>query len=320
VVAVVLEGPGGECEVEIQCHGGPAAVSLVVEAMEAAGAVRRPPEQWQARRAASPLRGQADVDLVQVETTRAALVLLDQSAGALDEALIRLADRIASDPKEAAEGLEAVLRRGGLGTRLASGWRVVLAGRPNVGKSRLLNAMAGYGRAIVSPTPGTTRDVVTVRTAIDGWPVELADTAGLRLTDDPIESGGVALARSRQLGADLVLLVLDRSEPLTEADRSLLAGRPTSLVVCNKADLSAAWDPDESWGGVAVVSADRGDGLDRLLDRIAGRLVPDPPPRGAAVPFRAEHLRLLSRAQRLLMGGRAEAARRALLRLQRRGR
>ncbi len=99
----------------------------------------------------------------------------------------------------------------------------MVAGRPNVGKSRLLNALAGYERAIVDPTPGTTRDVVTVRTALDGWPVELADTAGLRDSDDAIESAGIALARARQADADLTLLVLDRSEPLTETDLALRA-------------------------------------------------------------------------------------------------
>jgi tRNA modification GTPase len=319
VVAVVLEEPGGVLEVEIQCHGGQAAVSLVVEAMQATGVKHRSAEQWQARRAASPLRGQANADLGNSETIRAALVLLDQSAGALDEAITRLVDRIEVDPGRVAEELVALIRRGILGTRLLTGWRVVLAGRPNVGKSRLLNALAGYGRSIVSPTPGTTRDVVTVRTAIDGWPVELADTAGLRATDDPIESGGVTLARARQVGADLVLLVLDRSEPLTEADRGLLAGPTTSLIVCNKADLPASWEPEESWGEVAIVSADRGDGLDHLLDRVARRLVPDPLPKGTAVPFRAEQLRGLGRSHRLLQGGRVEGAKRALLRLQRRG-
>ncbi len=102
----------------------------------------------------------------------------------------------------------------------------MLAGRPNVGKSRLLNALAGYDRAIVDPTPGTTRDVVTVPAAFDGWPVELADTAGLRSSLDPIEAEGVALARARQRGADLVVVVLDRSEPLERARPRRLARPP----------------------------------------------------------------------------------------------
>ena len=83
-------------------------------------------------------------------------------------------------PARPSRGWRPCVAARSVGLRLVSGWRVVLAGRPNVGKSRLLNALAGYERAIVDPTPGTTRDVVTVRTALDGWPVELADTAGLR--------------------------------------------------------------------------------------------------------------------------------------------
>ena len=175
---------------------------------------------------------------------------------------------------------------------------MVLAGRPNVGKSRLLNALAGYGRAIVDPSPGTTRDVVTVRTALDGWPVELADTAGLRDPEGAIEAAGIALARARQRTADLLIVVLDRSEPWTADDQALLgeankAGAST-LIVANKADLPAAWDV---WGDdVLTISAERGDGIEPLIHTLAQRLVPDPPPAGAGVPFRPAHFRRIDRA------------------------
>ena len=96
-------------------------------------------------------------------------------------------------------------------------WRVVIAGPPNVGKSSLINAMAGYERAIVSPLPGTTRDVVTLTTAIDGWPVQLADTAGLRASDDELESAGVKLAGAALAAADLVILVCDATGDLNAA-------------------------------------------------------------------------------------------------------
>ncbi len=183
----------------------------------------------------------------------------------------------------------------------------MLAGRPNVGKSRLLNALAGYGRAIVDPSPGTTRDVVTVRTAVDGWPVELADTAGLRDPDDAIEAAGIALARARQREADLLLIVLDRSEPWTENDQALIAAArqagPSSvtLTVANKSDLPAAWEPLES--KVATISAERGDGIEDLTHALAHRLVPAPPPPGAGVPFRPAHLRRIDRACTSLRAG-----------------
>ena len=154
-----------------------------------------------------------------------------------------------------------------VGLRLIAGWRVVLAGRPNVGKSRLLNALAGYDRAIVDATPGTTRDVVTARTAFEGWPVELADTAGLRPSDDPIEASGVVLARARQGEADLVLVVLDRSEPLTDIDRAIVSEHARGLVVANKCDLPAAWSPGDL--DAVAVSAERGDGIEELVATIA---------------------------------------------------
>ncbi len=93
--------------------------------------------------------------------------------------------------------LDAVLRWTDLGTHLATPWRVVLAGAPNVGKSSLINALLGYGRAIVFDQPGTTRDVVTADAAIEGWPITLADTAGLHDASDATESAGIALRGRR---------------------------------------------------------------------------------------------------------------------------
>ncbi|MGE5756449.1 MAG: GTPase, partial [Planctomycetaceae bacterium] len=309
VVAVVVAGAGERPEVEVHCHGGPAPVALVVEALVAAGAERRQPVAWVRHEARSTIAAEAQVDLARAPTVRAAEILLEQAQGALEDELRRLLGRL-DDRAAARDGLASLLRRAEVGLRLVSGWRVVLAGRPNVGKSRLLNALAGFERAIVDPTPGTTRDIVTVRTAFDGWPVELADTAGLRTSADAIEASGIALARSRQGEADLVLVVLDRSEPLHEADRALLAAHPRGLVVTNKADLPAAWGP----GGpeVPTISAQRGDGLEALASAIARRLVPDPPPPGSGVPFRPAQARRLDEIRRLLDAGDVGSARRLL--------
>ena len=193
---------------------------------------------------------------------------------------------IADDPEGADEGVDSLREKAEVGLKMVDGWRVVLAGRPNVGKSRLLNALAGYERAIVDPSPGTTRDVVTIRAAFDGWPVELADTAGLRASDDAIEAAGVASALVRQGTADLVVLVLDRSGPFTEDDRRWIASYPDALLVANKSDLPPAWDPEGLGLDVATVSAERGDGIEALASAIARRLVPDPPAPGSGVPFR----------------------------------
>src|SRR5262249_52036087 len=141
--------------------------------------------------------------------------------------------------------VDILIGRFTFGAKLLSGWEVALAGPPNAGKSRLLNALAGHERAIVAETPGTTRDVGRVRTACAGWPATFADTAGLRETDHPIEAAGIAGARAAHAQADLVLLVLDRSMPLEQTHRELLTAYEKALVVANKCDLPAAWSAEE---------------------------------------------------------------------------
>ena len=274
---------------------------------------RSPPRNGWSGRARSAITAKAAIDLPRAPTVRTAAILLAQAEGALEEELGRIARALPQDVPDALARLDALLERWPVGARLIAGWRVVLAGRPNVGKSHLLNALAGYERAIVDPTPGTTRDVVTVATAFDGWPVELADTAGLRTSLDPIESQGVSLARSRHRAADLVLLVLDRSEPLTEDDRALLAEWPRALRIANKADLPVSWCAAEQ--GALEVSATRGDGIEPLVATIARRLVPDPPGEGVGVPFRAEQAQALRQVRALLAEGAIDAALHALERL-----
>lgn len=299
VVAVVVDGKPPEAE--IQCHGGSAAVALVLGALIEGGARVRPPRAWARHSLGSSTRADAEVALASAPTARVAKILLDQAVGALDAEL----GVISKDGPDLNQ-LEALIGRGRVGLRLVEGWRIVLAGRPNVGKSRLMNALAGYDRAIVDPSPGTTRDVVTAPSAFDGWPVELADTAGLRDASDPIEAEGIALARAHQRRADLVVVVLDRSEPLGEPDRIVLLDHPDALVVANKSDLAAAWD--ESEVGALPISAEVGAGLDRLSAAIASRLVPDPPPSGSAVPFLPAHARRLAAIRAAIEEGRIDRA------------
>jgi tRNA modification GTPase len=296
VVAVVI--PGDSPEVEIHCHGGPAAVALVVEALVGRGAERRQPGAWVRHEAPTTLEAEALVDLARSPTQRTAEILLEQAEGALAGSVRRLIAALAENPAAALRDLETLRRHAAIGLRMVTGWRVVLAGRPNVGKSRLLNALAGYSRAIVDASPGTTRDVVMVRTAFDGWPVELADTAGLHAPGDAIEAAGIALARARQRAADLLVVVLDRSEPWTADDQALVdassaAGTPT-VTVANKSDLPAAWEA--KGGKILTISAERGDGIESLIQTLSERLVPTPPPPGAGVPFRPAHFRRIDRA------------------------
>ena len=304
VVAVVVSR-GPTPEVEIHCHGGPAAVALVIAGLTAEGAGEDSAEGWIRQRSGSTIRAEALIDLGRAATLRPAEILLEQAEGALGHDLGEVERLIASDQTAARRAIGRLLDRARVGLRLVSGWSVALAGRPNVGKSRLFNALAGFERAIVDPTPGTTRDVVTLRTAIAGWPVEIADTAGLRETTDAIEAGGIALARARQERADLTLLVLDRSEPLTESDRRLIGRLDRPLIVAAKADLPAAWLPGDD---TVTVSAETGEGLDALLRAIAEALISEEPAEGAGVPFRERHVARLRAARAALEAGRdAEA-------------
>ncbi len=306
VVAVVLETEVPA--VEIQCHGGTAAVGLVLESLEHAG-VRRG-RLWDIPRFDYPrgdrLSAEAVQDLAHAQTLRTAEILLDQVNGALGDEIAHVARLAKHDTAVACARLDALIQRGAVGLRLLSGWKVVIAGRPNVGKSRLLNALCGFSRAIVDGTPGTTRDVVAFRTALGGWPVELADTAGLRETNHAIELLGIERAQ-RELGdADLVLLVLDRSESLQPIDRRLIATIRNAVLVANKADLPRAWRDGDLGLGTApavTVSAERGDGMDALVASMIERMVPAALFPGEPVPFRAGHLEILARARDDLRAG-----------------
>lgn len=312
VVAVIigLDPP----EVEIQCHGGPAAVAMIVDALRDAGVEQRRPVAWVRHAAGSAIEAEAVVDLARAQTARVAEILLDQEAGALRRELERLQGLIDARSVEAGRRLQRLAAAGRVGLKAVGGWSVVLTGRPNVGKSSLLNALAGFDRSIIAATPGTTRDVVTQGTAFDGWPVDLSDTAGLRASAaDAIEDEGVRRARSRRDLADLAVLIFDGSEPLTDEDHGLHAESPAALVVASKADRPAAW------GHTALdairVSAHSGEGLETLIAAVATRLVPEPPEPGQAVPFRPRHVRAVNEARDALDRGEHGSARDALGRL-----
>jgi tRNA modification GTPase len=196
--------------------------------------------------------------------------------------------------------LDALLHGANFGVHLTSPWKVVLAGRPNVGKSSLINALLGYTRSIVFDEPGTTRDVVTATTAVDGWPIELSDTAGLRQESGPLETAGIARARDALAEADLAIILIDRSAPATPFDRTLLAAFPDAIVVGHKCDLPCydgpdAWTADLSCNWLSV-SSKTSQGLDGLIQLISARLVPAVPPSGTPLPVTVRQVTLLQRA------------------------
>ena len=266
----------GDAAVEIHCHGGSAAPARIVELLAGRSCTTLGWREWIARQEPDPLAAAARIALAHARTRRTAAILLDQYAGALRRAIdeIRAAfDR--HDLAGAEQRISALRWRAPLGRHLIEPWRVVVAGAPNVGKSSLVNALLGYSRAIVHPTPGTTRDLVTAATVIDGWPVQLIDTAGLHATEDPLEQSGIALARRELAAADLAVLVFDAAESWSPRDQQCWAEYPQALVVHNKADLPRASDDRQRPPGLPV-SAISGQNLPELLIRIAARLVPDP--------------------------------------------
>jgi tRNA modification GTPase len=278
--------------VELHCHGGLAAVAMIEEALAAAGCRPVAWRDWAAAQCDDPVAA-ALTALADARTERTAAIILDQFHGAFRRAFdeIRRAIELADDDA-VQQKIDALLARADLGRHLVHPWRVVLAGRVNVGKSSLVNALAGYGRLIVHPMPGTTRDSVAVATAIDGWPVELCDTAGLRTGGDAVERAGIERTRERLAQADLAILVFDRAATWSADDQTLVDQWPGALLVHNKCDLPAASGdrPAGLW-----TSALRGDGIEDLLAAIAGRLAPNPPSPGAAVPLTPEQVEAVRR-------------------------
>ncbi len=173
---------------------------------------------------------------------------------------------------EAAAGLQRLLAEAERGIVYRQGVRVAIVGRPNVGKSSLLNRLLRTNRAIVTDVPGTTRDTLEETLNLRGIPVVLVDTAGIQAEpDDPVERLGVQRSRAALAQADLALLVVDTSQPLTDADRAiagLVRGRP-AIVVLNKVDLPAHAEPGVDASLPAVrVSALSGQGLDTLEETL----------------------------------------------------
>ena len=267
--------------VEISCHGGPEVIRWLLEALTSRGVIACSWSDFLRQVSVDPLQAEAAIALAGARTLRTAAILLDQYHGAFRAAVLAILTAFqAGDVLGAEDLLDRMARHIPLGRHLTVPWQIVLAGAPNVGKSSLLNALAGYQRSIVAPTPGTTRDVVTMSGAIDGWPVELADTAGVRSESVSLEGQGIERARAAAASADLCLWVLDASTPPVWPEPSW---GPVRLVV-NKVDLSAAWDLSQA-PDAPHVSALTGQGIADLCQFLSEKLVLDPPLPGAAVPF-----------------------------------
>jgi tRNA modification GTPase len=301
-------------DVEIHGHGGRAAVDTILQSLAADGCRIVDWREMIFADFADRLAAEATIALAEARTVRTAAVLVDQQAGALRRAVDSIIRQVETgDVAGAADAVDGLLRFAPPTLRLTEPFRVTLAGRPNVGKSSLLNALVGYARAIVFDQPGTTRDVVTAVTAMEGWLVELADTAGRRAAADPLESAGIDRAMRQSAADDLTVLVGDASTPWTTADDELVASIPHALIVHNKCDL-AMIDVGRRPPGVAI-SAITGQGLAELQRAIVERLIPAPPAPGQAVPFTNRQVEALSAARAALQSGETPCVLEALKRL-----
>jgi len=306
-------------EIEIHGHGGEAAVGAILDSLKSVGCEIVSWQEWSERQARhgdrDRFKAQALVALSQARTERTAAILLDQYQGALRREFENARQAMtAGETQRAEQMLRDMLQWSELGRHLVEPFRVVLAGRPNVGKSSLINALVGYTRALVYDQPGTTRDVVSAQTALAGWPVELSDTAGLRETADPLEAVGVARTHERLATADLVVLVFDASQPWTVVDDGLCRDWGSAVVVHNKSDLMGrpsfvCEKPPGIWTSTVT-----GEGIRELELALAERLTPRVPAAGAAVPFLREHIVAIEGALEAIATGKANEASAALAR------
>ncbi len=259
-------------EWEVHCHGGEAAVTRIISEFQTA----------------PPARPESAIDelLLQTRTTKTARLVLAQAGGVLRNALSEAVEATTDDVFR--ECLQELLRWQWLVPHLVEPWCVVIAGPPNVGKSSLMNAIAGYERAIVYDQPGTTRDAVRTELVLDGWPFCLIDTAGIRRqTDDPVESLGIAGARNLLDVADLILIAVDHTVGWTDEHEHIVAAASDDTpkgIVCCKCDLPRRGpEPPDGWT-VLRTSAEQGDGLEQLADWITSRLISETPTLSTPLP------------------------------------
>ena len=301
--AIVSRGPHsytGEDTVEFHCHGSPAVLAAGLEALYVAGALPAKRGEFTKR---AFLNGKLDltqaeavIDLIEADTADAAANAAGQVSGVLQkklapiyESLVDLCshfhavldypdedipdfglDNYRNELRADAKTLYALLQTYGQGRILRQGVAAAIVGRPNVGKSSLLNALAGYDRCIVTDIPGTTRDTVEETVMLGPTRLRLIDTAGIRDTSDTVEAMGVERSRKAAEDADLILFVCDGSQELTQEDQDIIAfccDRENAVALINKSDLGSKVTPsDLPFMNVIRICAKSGQGLDQLSD------------------------------------------------------
>lgn len=321
----------GEDTAELQCHGSPTVLRAGLQTLFAAGARQALAGEFSKRAFLNDrmdlTQAEAVIDLIHSETAEAAKNAAGQLAGAVtrrageiyaaltdiashyhavidypDEDIPDFQLQAYSDTlRSAIDTLTRLLRTFSRGQLLRNGLPAVILGRPNAGKSSLLNALLGYDRAIVTDIPGTTRDTLEERATLGGVLLRLTDTAGLRDTLDPVESIGVARARSAAETARLAIAVFDAAAPLTQDDRQVIETAQSAekrIAVLNKSDLPAVILPETLSGDfdrVVTVSAKEQTGLESLETAVR-ELFPLPDVPAGEILTNARHADAVRRA------------------------
>ena len=275
----------GDDQYEIQCHGSQAVIDAITDDLKSQGVSQLPTDEpgVDGVDVGRKFRSEIELLLNQAKTERTALLLLNQwklfpaSAEQLD----------GLDPAERQMTIDTMLSHASFGLNFHRTRSVVFCGRPNAGKSSLINRVLGFQRAIVNPTPGTTRDVVSEGSAVDGWPVQFSDTAGLRQTDGQIEKMGIEKAVEVIESADVVIGVVDGVEPEESIEIS------PDIIAINKSDLVDVAELKTVIENVGrrfpeavclTTSATTGAGTEELLAAITEMLCPNLPPIDQAYP------------------------------------
>ena len=321
----------GEDTAELQCHGSPTVLRAGLQALFAAGARQALAGEFSKRAFLNDrmdlTQAEAVIDLIHSETAEAAKNAVGQLGGAVRRrageiysalsdiashyhAVIDYPDEdipdfqlqaYASTLQTAIDTLTRLLSTFSRGQLLRDGTPAVILGRPNAGKSSLLNALLGYDRAIVTDIPGTTRDTLEERATLGGVLLRLTDTAGLRDTRDPVESIGVERARSAAERARLAIAVFDAAQPLTEDDRRVIETASLAekrIAVLNKSDLPSVITPEtlpNVFDRVVTVSAKEQTGLAALEDAVRA-LFPLPDVPAGEILTNARHADAVRRA------------------------
>lgn len=303
-LCTISRGPNsytGENTAELQCHGSPTVLRAALDALFSLGARQALPGEFTKR---AFLNGRMDLssaeavaDIIDAETAEAAKNAAGQLGGAISRKIDRIYDKLtdmsshyhavldypdediedfrlesySAEISGAISELKKLSDSYSSGRVMQGGVPAAIVGRPNAGKSSLLNAVLGYDRAIVTNIPGTTRDTIEEKLRLGGVLLRLTDTAGLRDTDDEIERLGVMRSRKAMEDADLVIAVIDGSSEITDEDIEIIRkaeNAPNGIVVMSKSDLGKPSALPETALPVVEISSVTGDGLEKLGETV----------------------------------------------------